>query len=109
MLAAKLKKEKKAAEAAAAAAAAVAESGGSGETTEQSTTQQSKKVSLFGVGGNKQKEIASKDKVKKRTAGEIRIQKGKQNQCKITHMLVFIQQMCLNFLTNLIFVLKRYC
>ena len=77
MLALKKKKQ----EAAAAAAAAVAEStsrpddsngGAPAQAVEGKTT---KKESLFGIGGEKKKSGAN-GKEKRRTAGEIRIQKG---------------------------------
>lgn len=78
MLALKKKAEKKAAEEAAAAAAADknGEAATSGDMTETPSEQNVKKISLFGVDGKKKKENGSNGKQKKRTAGEIRIQKG---------------------------------
>lgn len=67
-------KKKKEAEKKAAAEAAAAESGNKDESTESSSKPQ--KVSLLGVGGKKKKDNGSNKEGKKRTAGEIRIQKG---------------------------------
>ena len=72
MLALKKKREAEAK----AAAAASAEEQAAGTPT---STPQAKKVSLFGVGGKKKQENGEgKTTGKKRTPGEIRIQKGKQ-------------------------------
>lgn len=71
MLALKKKREaeKKEKEAAAAAAAA--------EETAANATQQPEKVSLLGIGGKKKTKSEEGDKTgKKRSPGEIRIQKG---------------------------------
>ena len=67
-------KKKREAEAKAKAAAAAA-----GEQAEQPTSapaEEKKKVSLLGVGGKKKKDSGESKGGKKRTPGEIRIQKG---------------------------------
>jgi hypothetical protein len=77
MLALKKKREteaKQAAEAAAAAAAEAKDNGGGGEAMQVESVE---KVSLLGIGGKKKSKNGGPEaKVKKRTPGEIRIQKG---------------------------------
>lgn len=74
-----LKKKKEAEKKAAAEAAARKD----GSSDEKGTTVKAEKVSLFGVGGKKKKDSGANGKEKRRTAGEIRIQKGMKNMAII--------------------------
>ena len=84
MLRKKKEAEKKAAAKAAAEAEAAAAPGteNKDESTEEKKPQ---KVSLLGVGGKKKKDSGSNKEGKKRTAGEIRIQKGESFVCICEH------------------------
>lgn len=81
-------KKKREAEAKAKAAAAAA-----GEQAEQPTSapaEEKKKVSLLGVGGKKKKDSGESKGGKKRTPGEIRIQKGECTDLMDTTMEAYL-------------------
>jgi hypothetical protein len=93
MLALKKKREAEAKAKAEAEAAAAASPGGGGGGGGDASPPAPEKASLLGIGGKKKKD-SSKDGTggKKRTPGEIRIQKGETactiNQCKPMYLCV---------------------
>jgi hypothetical protein len=81
MLALKKKREAEAKQAAEAAAVAQAESASNVES-EAMQVDSVEKISLLGIGGKKAVKNGGDAKVKKRTPGEIRIQKGTFSYCE---------------------------